>query len=150
MTEERKLIPTAEALLETARAGGPGALLAAKRAALLAERGAPGLARQALALVAKLEPLDPTPRLAAARLAAEQGDIAAALAEAEGVLGDAVDQAARARAAFMLGEIARMSSNWTVARAHFETTLKIEDALLAADRSNVTAARWFARARGRQ
>jgi tetratricopeptide (TPR) repeat protein len=49
----------------------------------------------------------------------------------------------------MLGEIARMRSDWAAARSYFETTLKIEDALLAADRSNVTAARWFARARGR-
>ncbi len=149
MTEETNQRKAAAALLQTALAGGPDAALAAKRAALLAERNDPRLARQALAVVSKLEPLDPTPRLAAARLAAEQGDIAAALSEAEAVLGGAVDQAARARAAFMLGEIARMRSDWAAARSYFETTLKIEDALLAADRSNVTAARWFARARGR-
>ncbi len=149
MTEEVKQPATAKALLETAREGGPGALVAAKRAALLAERDDPGLARQALALVSKLEPLDPTPRLAAARLAAEQGDVASAQAEAQAVLGEAIDQAARARAAFMLGEIARMRSEWPAARGYFETTLKIEDALLSGDRSNVTAARWFARARGR-
>jgi tetratricopeptide (TPR) repeat protein len=149
VTEETNQRKAAAALLQTALAGGPDAALAAKRAALLAERNDPRLARQALAVVSKLEPLDPTPRLAAARLAAEQGDIAAALSEAEAVLGGAVDQAARARAAFMLGEIARMRSDWAAARSYFETTLKIEDALLAADRSNVTAARWFARARGR-
>lgn len=149
MTEERKSPPTAEALLRTARKGGPEALLSAKRAALLAERTQPGLAREALALVSKLEPLDPAPRLAAARLAAEQGDIPAARTEAEAVLGEAVDQAARARAAFMLGEIARMRGEWAAARSYFETTLKIEDAVLVADRANVTAARWFARARGR-
>ncbi len=149
MAEEHKQQAGVAALLETARAGGPNALLAAKRAAILAERSDPGLARQALALVSKLEPLDPTPRLALARLSAEQGDIATAQAEATSVLNEAIDKAARARAAFMLGEIARMQGDWETARGHFETTLKIEDALLAADRSNVTAARWYARTRGR-
>jgi tetratricopeptide (TPR) repeat protein len=147
--KEIKQPPTADALLDAARRGGPEALLSAKRAALLAERADPGLAREALALVSKLEPLDPTPRLAAARLAAEQGDIIAARTEAEAVLAEAVDKAARARAAFMLGEIARMRGEWTLARGYFETTLKIEDTLLVADRANVTAARWYARARGR-
>lgn len=149
MTEDRKPPASAKALLETALAGGPNAALAAKRAALLAERDDPELARQALRLVAKLEPLDPTPRLALARLLAEQGDVAAARSEAEAVLAEAVDTAARARAAFMLGEIARMRGEWDAARGYFETTLKLEDAILATDRSNVTAARWFARARGR-
>ncbi len=139
----------AEALLEQARRGGEGAALAARRAAVVAERANPGLAQDALRLVAALEPLDPQPRLALARLAAEQGDLATAAVEAEAVLAEAVDQAARARAAFILGEIARVTHQPDRARTFYTTTLRIEDDLLAAHRSDVTAARWYARARGR-
>jgi hypothetical protein len=87
--------------------------------------------------------------LALARLSAEQGDLAAARAEAAIVLKEAVDQAARARAAFVLGEIARAEGDARAARTAYEMTLRIEDALLAANRSDPTAARWYARARGR-
>jgi tetratricopeptide (TPR) repeat protein len=139
----------AEALMERARKGGEGAALAARRAAVFAERADPNLARDALRLAAALEPLDPQPRLALARLAAEQGDLGAAITEAEGVLTEAIDQAARARAAFILGEIARIQGRSEQARAAYETTLRIENDLLAAHRSDVTAARWYARARGR-
>jgi tetratricopeptide (TPR) repeat protein len=133
-----------------AKAGGPGARLAARRAAAAAEwAGDHARALSALKLAARLEPLDPAPRLAAARLHAEAGDLAAAQAEAEAVLGDSIDHAARARAAFMLGEFARARGESGAARTHYETTLRIEDALLAADRANPTAARWYARARGR-
>jgi tetratricopeptide (TPR) repeat protein len=149
MGEDRPQQMNAEALLEHARKGGEGAALAARRAAVLAERADPELARDALRLVATLEPLDPQPRLALARLAAEQGDMGAAVKEAEGVLAAGVDQAARARAAFILGEIARVQGNAERARSAYTTTLKIEDDLLAAHRSDVTAARWYARARGR-
>jgi tetratricopeptide (TPR) repeat protein len=136
-------------LLEEARAGGPGAALAARRAAVWAERADPTLAQEALRLVVQLEPLDAQPRLALARLAAEQGDLAGAAAEAEAVLHGAVDQAARARAAFILGEIARVRGQFERARAAYATTLRIEDELLASNRSDVAAARWYARARGR-
>jgi tetratricopeptide (TPR) repeat protein len=149
MGEDRPQKMNAEALLERARKGGEGAALAARRAAVLAERADPKLARDALRLVAALEPLDPQPRLALARLAAEQGDMAAAVKEAEAVLAEAIDQAARARAAFILGEIARVEGNAERARSAYSTTLKIEDDLLAAHRGDVTAARWYARARGR-
>lgn len=115
----------------------------------MAERTDPGLAQEALRLAVRLEPLDPSPRLALARLAAEQGDLAGAAREAQGVLTEAVDQAARARAAFILGELARIQHDHGRARASYRTTLEIEDALLSADRSNVPAARWYARARGR-
>jgi tetratricopeptide (TPR) repeat protein len=141
--------PTPEALLSEAQAGGAGSALAAKRAAVLAERRDPALAIQALGLAARLEPLDPAPRLGLARLHAEQGDLAAARLEASAVLAEAVDQAARARAAFMLGEMARVSGEADGARSSFETVLKIEGALLAGNRSDPTAARWYARARGR-
>ncbi|MBL8544810.1 MAG: hypothetical protein JNJ63_13465 [Hyphomonadaceae bacterium] len=140
---------TAEALLQHALQGGPQAALAARRAAAMAEVRDPALAQQALALAARLEPLDPAPQLALARLAAEQGDPATARAHAETVLREAVDEAARARAAFMLGELDRLARSYDTARAHYAAVLRIEDALLAADRGNATAARWYARARGR-
>jgi tetratricopeptide (TPR) repeat protein len=139
-----------DALMARARAGGPGAAAAANRAGLLAERlGEIGLAREALALAARLEPLDPAPRLALARLHAEAGELDAAQAEAAAVLAEAVDQAARARAAFMLGELARFQNEIARARGFYEQTLQIEETILAADRNDPTAARWYARARGR-
>jgi tetratricopeptide (TPR) repeat protein len=149
MGEDRPLPRSPEALLEQALAGGQGAALAARRAAVLAERENPELALKALALVARLEPLDPAPRLAAARLHAEQGNVAAAQAEATTVLREAVDEAARARAAFMLGEMARMDGDHTAARGHYQLVMQIEDQLLAGNRGDPTAARWYARARGR-
>lgn len=116
----------------------------------MAERaGDGGRALAALALAARLSPLDPAPRLAAARLNAETGDFAAARAEAEAVLASSVDQGARARAAFMLGELARAMGENTAARSHFEMVLQIEDAILARTRGEPDASRWYARARGR-
>ncbi|GAM98471.1 exonuclease SbcC [alpha proteobacterium U9-1i] len=138
-----------ERLFALAEAGGPNAAKAARRAAALAETRDPMRARHALTLAAKLEPLDPAPRLALARLKAEAGETAAARSEAEAILADAIDQAARARAAFMLGELARVENDRAAARAAYHTTLQIEDALLAANRSDAAAARWYARARGR-
>jgi hypothetical protein len=137
------------ALLDFARSGAPGAAQAALKAAHLLERPDPALAREALGLALRLEPLDPAPRLALARLAAEQGDFTQARKEAQAVLSEAVDQAARARAAFLLGEIARALGENGAARTHFEYTARIEDALLSANRTDPVAARWFARARGR-
>lgn len=139
----------AHALLAAARAGGPGAALAARRAAILTLRKDPDLARTALALAIKLEPIDPAPRLALARLHAESGDLGAARREAAAVLSEAVDQASRARAAFILGELARVQGELQPARTHYETALRIEDALLTANRTDPAAARWYARARGR-
>lgn len=146
---ENPLHRDVEALFEAAEAGGPGAAAAARRAALLTERIAPERARAALAIAARLEPLDAAPRLALARLHAEAGDLDAARTEAAAVMAETVDKAAKARAAFILGELARAGGEISVARAMFETTLKIEDELLATDRSDPTAARWYARARGR-
>lgn len=139
----------ADALFAQAQAGGEGAALAARRAAILAERRDPDLARSALELAARLDPLDPAPRLTLARLHAEAGDLEAARAEAGAVLAEAVDQAARARAAFILGEIARVLGERDAARAAFETVLAIEDALLKLARDDAAATRWYARARGR-
>lgn len=132
-----------------ARAGGKNAARAARSAAALTEREEPETAREALSLAIRLEPLDPTPRLALARLHAEAGQLDEAAAEAAQVLAEAVDQAARARAAFILGEIARVQGDAAGARARYQNVLQIEDSLLATDRSNSTAARWYARARGR-
>ncbi len=149
MGQDRPHKLTAEALARRAERGGPGAVIAARRAAMLAEPYDPELARCALRLAARLEPLDHTPRLALARLHAEQGDLNAARAEANAVLAEAIDEAARARASFILGEIARVQGESGQARAAYERTMRIEDALLEIDRSNPTAARWYARARGR-
>jgi tetratricopeptide (TPR) repeat protein len=138
-----------EALFRLAESGGPDAAKAARRAAALTETSDPDRARQALAIAARLEPLDPAPRLALARLKAEAGEIDAARTEAEAVLAQSIDQAARARAAFMLGELARVGGEHDRARAAFDTVVTIEEKLLAADRSDPAAARWYARARGR-
>lgn len=137
-----------DALIAQARLGGPDAALAAKRAAVLAERLRPSLAREALALAARLDPRDPHPRLDLARLHAEQGELAQAAAAAATVLKGA-DQPARARAAFLIGEISRMQGDVAAAREHFTLLLQIEDGLLAADRGDPIAARWYARGRGR-
>jgi tetratricopeptide (TPR) repeat protein len=64
------------------------------------------------------------------------------------VLKDGVDEGARARAAFLLGEIARFQGD-AQAREFYEMTLRIEEALLSRARTDATASRWFARARGR-
>jgi len=151
MGEDQRTAPhldDPDALLAEAGRKGPGAALAARRAAVLAEVRDPALAREALSLAVQIEPRDPAPRLALARLHAECGDLDAARAEASLVLKDGIDEGARARAAFLLGEIARFQNDAAV-RGFYETTQRIEEALLARDRSNPTAARWFARARGR-
>lgn len=137
-----------DALIAQARLGGPDAALTAKRAAVLAERLRPNLAREALALAARLDPRDPNPKLDLARLHAEQGELEQAAAAAASVL-DGADQPARARAAFLLGEIARIQGDGQTARAHFTLLMQIEDGLLAADRGDPVAARWYARGRGR-
>jgi tetratricopeptide (TPR) repeat protein len=141
--------PDAEALWAAAQAGGPGAALAARRAAALWEAIAPARAREAMALAVQLTPLDPAPRLGLARLAAEAGDLEAAKAEAAAVLAGSAGPAAKARAAFVLGDLARANGASDQARAFYAQTMKLTDALLAADRSNPHAARWYARARGR-
>lgn len=151
MADDRREPPAiaVDALIAQAKLGGPEAGLAARRAAVLAERSRPALAREALALAARIDPHDPSPRLDLARLHAEAGDLESAKNEAAQVVRDALDQAARARAAFLLGELARAAGENGAARSHFELVLAIEDRLLAADRSNPNAARWYARARGK-
>jgi tetratricopeptide (TPR) repeat protein len=138
-----------DALLREAEAGGPKAGLAARRAAWLAEPVDPDKALTALKLAARLEPFDAGPRLALSRLHAEAGDLDAARAEAEAVLADNIDQAARARASFILGELARARGAHDDARQAYRTVIEIEDDLLKSDRTNPHAARWLARARGR-
>ncbi len=149
MGPERPSPLSAEALLAHAETGGPGAALAARRAAILAEHYDLDLARRALNLAISLDPMDPSPRLGLARLHAEAGDLDGARNEAAAVLRDGIDQAARARAAYFLGELARLQGESGEARSHFDAVLRIEDALLAGNRSDPTAARWYARARGR-
>jgi len=139
----------AAALLEQAKQGGAGAALAAKRAAVLAERSQPGLAREALAWAARLDPADPAPKLGLARLHAEAGDLDRARQEAEAVFIEATDKPAKARAAFISGEILRVQGDQAAARNAYAAALRLEDEVLAKDRSDPTAARWYARARGR-
>src|SRR5690606_25011283 len=69
--------------------------------------------------------------------------------EAPEVLREAVHEAARARAGFMLGEMARMDGDHAGARTHYQLVMRIEDQLMGRMRSDPTAARWYARARGR-
>ncbi|MBY0562562.1 MAG: hypothetical protein K2P58_00145 [Hyphomonadaceae bacterium] len=139
----------ADLLMERARLGGPDAAAAARRAAALTEPHDRERAREALSIALRLEPLDPAPRLALARLAAEDGELDVACREAEAVLRDAVDKAAQARAAYLLGEITRLRGDASAAREHYEKTLHIEDAILKLNRSEAAAVRWYARARGR-
>lgn len=150
MTENRVLDELdANALMALAEAGGPGAALAARRAAVLWERSDPGRARRALALAVQLAPLMPAPRLGLARLAAEAGDTESAAAEAREVLARSSEPAAQGRAVFMLGELARGSGQQAEARGHYERALKIYDAVLTRYPGHSDASRWYARARGR-
>jgi len=138
----------AETLLATARGGGATAALAARRAIILTQRRRPDLAYEALQLLTRLDPTDPEPKLVLARMHGEAGDLTAAKTAAAEVL-QTVDQGARARAAYMLGEFARVDMAFAEARRHYEMALKIENALLDADRNNPILARRYARVRGR-
>lgn len=139
----------AEALWAVAQGGGPGAALAARRAAALWEQADPARARQALALAVQLTPLDPAPRLGLARLSAETGDLEAAKAEAAAVLAGSAGAPAKARAAFLLADVSRASAGIDEARKFYTQAMKFADAALTADRQDPHAARWYARARGR-
>lgn len=150
MSENRPpVLAEANALLARAERGGPGAAMAARRAAALLEKGDPERAREALALAARMAPRDPAPRLGLARMAAEAGELEAAEAEARAVLEGESDGSGKARAAYMLGEIARARGESAEARKRFSAALKFEDAVLKGDRGNVAAARGYARAKGR-
>jgi tetratricopeptide (TPR) repeat protein len=150
MTENRSpKALDANALMALAEAGGPGAALAARRAAAMWEQSDPAKARRAMALAVQLAPLAPAARLGLARMAAEAGDIEAAAAGAKEVLSSSTDPAAQGRAAFMLGELARNAGAHTDARNHYERSLKIYDAQLTREPGAPDASRWYARARGR-
>ena len=136
-------------MAEASTSGGAEGARAARRAAALAEGRDGARALRALELAARLDPLDSAARLAISRLSAEGGDLEAARRDAAGVFAKAVDEAARARAAFMLGEIARARGDAGEARDAFVAAAEIEEALLSKNRTDVTAARWFARAKGR-
>jgi hypothetical protein len=140
---------TPEQFLRLAEQGGPGAAASAKRAAWLSERSDPDFALSALAMALRLDPQDADAQLTAARLRAETGDIDGAKAAAKQIAENAIDMGARARATFMLGEIARLESDPKAARAWFERAAQIESGLLSQSRSDPTASRWFARAKGR-
>ncbi|MES1200604.1 MAG: hypothetical protein ABUS57_04060 [Pseudomonadota bacterium] len=150
MSEKIRLDALIEGLLaEASTSGGVEGGRAARKAAALAERRDFKRAVKALELAARLDPLDSFARLALSRLSAEAGDLEAARREAAGVFAKAVDEAARARAAFMLGEIARSRGDAAEARDAYSAVADIENALLAKNRTDVVAARWYARATGR-
>jgi hypothetical protein len=149
MTQGERLDAAIDALLAEAATAGPGSAMAARRAAALAERQGGPRALKALSLAARLDPLDAFPRLALARVHAETGDLDSARREAASVLAEAIDEAARARAAFILGEIARVRGAAAEARDAYSTAARIEDALLSVNPADPTAARWYARALGR-
>jgi hypothetical protein len=115
----------------------------------MAERNDPDFAREALAAAVRLAPRDAAPRLDLARLHAEAGELERASREAKIVLDGADDEAARARAAFMLGDIARAQGDEARARGFYEIMARIEDAVLKRDPASPTAGRWYARAIGR-
>jgi len=141
--------PDAEVLWTAAQAGGPGASLAARRAAALWEQSDPARARQALAFAVQLAPLDPAPRLGLARMAAEAGDLEVAKSEAAALLASGAPPAAKTRAAYLLGDVARADGATNEARNAYMQALKLADTALDANRSDPHAARWYARARGR-
>jgi hypothetical protein len=149
MTQRERLDAAIDALLAEASTAGPGAAMAARRAAALAERQGGPRALKALSLAVRLDPLDAFPRLALSRVHAEAGDLDAARREAAAVLAEAIDEAARARAAFILGEIARVRGALAEARDAFSAAARIEDALLSVNPTDATAARWYARSLGR-
>ncbi|MEJ0059438.1 MAG: hypothetical protein WDM79_07665 [Terricaulis sp.] len=149
MTQRERLDAAIDALLAEAAGAGPGAAMAARRAAALTEGQGGPKALRAFSLAVRHDPLDAFPRLALARLHAEAGDLDAARREAAAVLADAIDEAARARAAFILGELARVRGAAAEARDAYAAAARIEDALLSANPTDATAARWYARALGR-
>lgn len=149
MPEGPRFEAAIDALLAEAAAEGPRAVVAARRAAHLAEGRDPARAARAHALAAKLDPLDAFPRLALARLHAETGDVDAARREAAAVFSEALDQAARARAAFILGELARARGDVAEARQAYAAAAHIEESMLSGDGADPVAARWYARSIGR-
>src|SRR5262245_30400868 len=131
MSENRPSpVMEANALFALAERGGPGAAMAARRAAALLEATDPERARQALALAARVAPKDPAPRLGLARMAAEAGELEAAETEARSLLQGDADAPAKSRAAYMLGEIARNRGALEEARNHFAAAMRFEDAIL--------------------
>ncbi|MBL8546862.1 MAG: hypothetical protein JNL81_10380 [Hyphomonadaceae bacterium] len=102
-----------------------------------------------MALAVQLSPLEPSPRLGLARLAAEAGDLATAKTQAAKVLTESTDATAKSRAAFMLGDLERSEGALDAARTYYAQTMKLQDGAFAADISDPHAARWYARARGR-
>jgi tetratricopeptide (TPR) repeat protein len=82
-------------------------------------------------------------------MAAEAGDLEAAKSEAAALLASGAPPAAKARAAYLLGDVARADGATNEARNAYMQALKLADTALDANRSDPHAARWYARARGR-
>ncbi|MGE0828144.1 MAG: hypothetical protein AB7O04_02185 [Hyphomonadaceae bacterium] len=132
-----------DALIAEAREGSAPA---ARRAAAMALDRDALMAEEALALAISLDPLDGVSRLALAQLQADRGDLTAARAEAARAFSGAVDQSAKALAAFALGEIALSRGDSTEARDAFSAARAMFDVLLSAAPADYDALRHFARA----
>jgi tetratricopeptide (TPR) repeat protein len=135
-----------EALMHEARAGGPGAALAARRAAALALERDAERAEVALACAAEIDPLDGVSALALAQLRADRGDLRSAREEAARVFNGAVDESARALAAFALGELALARGDRAEARDAYQAARQLHEAILSRDPSDYDALRHLARA----
>ncbi len=138
-----------DALLDLAEAGGPDALKAARQAAAMADGRDVTRVSRALAALTKLDPADSNAQIAAARLLAEQGDLASARAAAETALKSAPVSAVRGRAAELIGDLAIAQGDNAAARRAFTEALRIASDALNAAPSDTAATRAFARAKGR-
>jgi len=135
-----------EALMGEARAGGDGAAQAARQAGAMALARDARRAEEALALASAIDPLDGISSLALAQLKADRGDLDGARAEAARAFSAAVDESARALAAFALGEIALARGDTEQARDAFAAAKRLQDDILRREPGDYDALRHYARA----
>ncbi|MBI1188037.1 MAG: hypothetical protein GC206_12035 [Alphaproteobacteria bacterium] len=134
------------ALMAEAQAGGPDAAQAARRAAAMALARDPRRAEEALAHASALDPLDAVSTLALAQLRADRGDLDAARVGAAQAFSDAIDESARALAAFALGEIALARGDAAQARDAFQAAKSLQADILRHEPGDYEALRHYARA----
>jgi hypothetical protein len=134
------------ALMAEAQAGGPNAAQAARRAAAMALARDPRRAEEALARACDIDPLDAVSVLALAQLRADRGELDAARADAARAFSHAVDEAARALAAFALGEIALARGDAEQARDAFRAAKSLQAEILRHEPGDYEALRHYARA----
>lgn len=133
-------------LMAEARLGGEEGARAARRAGALALARDGRRAEEALALAAQLDPLDGVSMLALAQLRGDRGDLAGAREAAAAAFQNAIDGAARALAAFALGEIALARGDRSQAKTAFEAAKSLQNEILHDEPGDYDALRHFARA----